>query len=52
MTGALSTGLGYLVAGATSPFITPVGGVLAGVGTSLVLDYGFKRLEDYIWRKK
>ncbi|MGN0729220.1 hypothetical protein [Treponema sp.] len=51
-TGALSTGVGYLVAGATSPFITPVGGVFAGVGTSLVLDYGFKGLEDFIWRKQ
>ena len=51
-TGAISTGLGYFVAGATSLLITPVGGILAGVGTSLILDYGFNRFEEFIWRKQ
>ena len=51
-TGAFSTGAGYLVTVFTTPFITPVGGVVAGIGTSLALDYGFNKLEDLIWGKQ
>ena len=50
--GVISTGLGYIVATATSPFITPVGGIVAGLGTSLLIDYGFGKLEEFIWRKQ
>ena len=51
-TGASATCLGYLVTIGASPLITPAGGVLAGIGTSLAIDCASKRLEELIWGKQ
>lgn len=40
---------GFAICTVTSPFLTPVGGIAAGICCSTLMDHLFKKLEYSIW---